>query len=164
MHSHPVLIHRFSASEHANEFHDAFSTEQSRPFGGFFEIRPHGHHASTAYPQIDTEQSQILALSVRHNDEESLLPRITIGRSRSNDLVIPYPQISKFHAYITEHPNGVYALHDAGATNGTFIADTRLIPHTPYPLPAHCEIRFGSHTFEFYTPQAFAETQTTSAL
>src|SRR5262245_53607445 len=40
--------------------------------------------------------------------------RISIGRSRSNDLVLLSPQVSKLHAHLLPGPDGSWDLRDAG--------------------------------------------------
>lgn len=44
--------------------------------------------------------------------------KLTIGRDESNDIVLSYPTVSKFHAYV-EHKNEKYYLVDNNSKNGT---------------------------------------------
>lgn len=44
--------------------------------------------------------------------------KLTIGRDASNDIVVPYPTVSKFHAYVV-HKNEKYYLVDNKSKNGT---------------------------------------------
>ena len=46
-------------------------------------------------------------------------PEVTIGRMPSNDLILDYPRISRWHARV-EHRRGKFVLIDASA-NGTFV-------------------------------------------
>ena len=46
--------------------------------------------------------------------------RLTIGRAGSNDIILPYPSVSKAHAYI-EHKGNNYYLTDNKSKNGTSI-------------------------------------------
>jgi pilus assembly protein CpaF len=46
--------------------------------------------------------------------------RVTIGRSRDNDLVLPSPAVSSRHARL-EHDDGSWVLRDLQSTNGTFL-------------------------------------------
>jgi pSer/pThr/pTyr-binding forkhead associated (FHA) protein len=48
-----------------------------------------------------------------------------VGRTANNDIVLPLPSISKFHAYFRLQPDRV-ELNDAGSSNGTFIGALRL--------------------------------------
>jgi transcriptional regulator with GAF, ATPase, and Fis domain len=53
-------------------------------------------------------------------------PRITIGRSAVNDLVLTDSSISGTHAEIVLGDTGVQ-LHDLGSTNGTFVGGIRIV-------------------------------------
>lgn len=48
-------------------------------------------------------------------------PRYTIGRQAGNDLQLPSPFVSKFHAEIRCDENGEFWIEDLKSTNGTFI-------------------------------------------
>jgi pSer/pThr/pTyr-binding forkhead associated (FHA) protein len=45
---------------------------------------------------------------------------VTIGRDLSNDIVIPDPEVSRFHARLRRGNNG-YSVEDMGSTNGTAV-------------------------------------------
>lgn len=51
----------------------------------------------------------------------------TIGRTPSNDIVIPQPQVSSRHALL-HHVNGKLFIEDAGSANGTFVRGQRITP------------------------------------
>ena len=68
--------------------------------------------------------------------------RLTIGRDPENDLVVPFPSISRRHAQIVCQA-GQYVLVDLGSSNGTFLAGQRIIPNTPQPLTPGAVIRIG---------------------
>ncbi|MGQ9474727.1 MAG: FhaA domain-containing protein [Actinomycetota bacterium] len=51
--------------------------------------------------------------------------RLSIGRSEENDLVLPDPRVSRFHAEIERAPQG-YVLRDLGSTNGTLVNGRRV--------------------------------------
>jgi hypothetical protein len=53
-------------------------------------------------------------------------PRFTIGRQAGNDLQLPSPFVSKFHAEIRRDENGAYWIEDLRSTNGTFIEKTEV--------------------------------------
>ncbi|MEI6045710.1 MAG: FHA domain-containing protein [Chloroflexota bacterium] len=58
---------------------------------------------------------------------------VRIGRDTSNDLVLPYPQVSAQHAQIIRQNNGTF-LHDLGSTNGTFVGDQRITKGRDVPI------------------------------
>ncbi len=53
-------------------------------------------------------------------------PRYTIGRQAENDLQLPSPFVSKFHAEIRCDENDEYWIEDLKSTNGTFIDKTEV--------------------------------------
>jgi hypothetical protein len=67
---------------------------------------------------------------------------ITVGRAKSNDVVIESPEVSKVHAWI--HPRGDgFTLSDNGSTNGTFVSSVRLLGKEEAGLQPGVAIRFG---------------------
>lgn len=68
---------------------------------------------------------------------------ITVGRTTNNDITLPSPQISKFHAYF-RLTAGRLELADAGSRNGTWVGVQRLAPKAPpVPVKSGDRIRFG---------------------
>jgi len=53
---------------------------------------------------------------------------ITVGRAPNNDIVLPYEEISKFHAFFVNRGRG-WLLADAQSRNGTFLRGVRLEPN-----------------------------------
>src|SRR5262245_33625424 len=73
---------------------------------------------------------------------------MTIGRSPDNQLVVNDLQASSHHAQI--YPGGQgYLLVDVGSTNGTFVNEQRLTPHSPRMLNAGDVIRIGNTSFSY---------------
>jgi pSer/pThr/pTyr-binding forkhead associated (FHA) protein len=72
---------------------------------------------------------------------------ITVGRTSNNDVVIPSPSVSRFHAYF-ELTSGRLAHVDAGSRVGTWVASKRLQPRdVPLPLASGDIVRFADETF-----------------
>jgi pSer/pThr/pTyr-binding forkhead associated (FHA) protein len=70
----------------------------------------------------------------------------TIGRRPSNHIVIPDPYVSGNHAILLVEPDMVN-IEDVGSTNGTFVDDTKLIPHVAAPLPIGVKVQIGQGTY-----------------
>ncbi|MCU0558632.1 MAG: FHA domain-containing protein [Desulfobacterales bacterium] len=80
----------------------------------------------------------------------------SIGRSDSNDLIIPDYAISKKHALI-EIRGGDYLLRDCGSTNGTTLNGERL-EGKPVRLHDGALISFARYEFSFLSPEALYAT------
>jgi DNA-binding response OmpR family regulator len=74
----------------------------------------------------------------------SLPDRITVGRTRENDVVIRHLHVSKLHAYFRTRAEGV-DLVDAGSRNGTWVSGQLLTANGPASpvLASGDEVRFG---------------------
>jgi pSer/pThr/pTyr-binding forkhead associated (FHA) protein len=68
--------------------------------------------------------------------------RVVLGRGSGCDVRLPDPSVTLRHASIRA-THGGYALVDEGSTNGTFVGDERLSPHTPRPLRHGEVLRLG---------------------
>ncbi len=84
--------------------------------------------------------------------------RVTVGRTRNNDVALPYPNVSKFHAYFTWSPDrSAYYLNDAGSTNGTFVEGSRVMPKQPLVVPDMATVAFGTYSLRFRTTEGLYE-------
>jgi hypothetical protein len=81
---------------------------------------------------------------------------VMLGRAPSNDIVVPYGDLSKLHAYFRRSPDGGWLVADAGSTNGTWLGSEPLAPNEPAPLGERSELAFGDSAFEFFTARGFA--------
>jgi pSer/pThr/pTyr-binding forkhead associated (FHA) protein/Mg-chelatase subunit ChlD len=85
--------------------------------------------------------------------------RTTIGRDARNDIAIPKPTISSFHATI-ECKNMVFYLEDQRSTNGTRLNDRKLAANMPVRLKGGDRITLAAFAFKFVLPDQipFGET------
>src|SRR5262249_21476264 len=90
---------------------------------------------------------------VRKRPNGAFPDRIGIGRT-GTDIVLAYPLISKYHAYIRRE-GALWLLSDAGSRNGTFLEQERLGPGDARPLRERCDLRLGPYGFRFFGPEAF---------
>ena len=70
----------------------------------------------------------------------------TIGRTAGNDLIVPDPTVSRFHARLVFH-NGQWYLEDLNSSNGAFVNGIRI--HRPAPLMEGDELRLGDELIGF---------------
>lgn len=80
--------------------------------------------------------------------------RITVGRTRTCDVYLPYPKVSKLHAYINQEGTCHY-LADAGSTNGTSHNGRKLEKDQQVELVDGSVLQFSTFQFIYYTPLAF---------
>jgi len=66
-------------------------------------------------------------------------PRVTVGRTPDNDVVIAQPQVSRHHLAL-ELRGGVWHAVDAGSTNGFFVGGQRV---RGYPISGPLTLRLG---------------------
>ncbi|HIJ84276.1 MAG: hypothetical protein HW380_923 [Magnetococcales bacterium] len=78
-------------------------------------------------------------------------PTLRIGRSESNDIIMPEGSISNQHATIEIPGPGHYRIHDLESTNGTFIND-RPTPAQGQDLLDGQRIKLGRFEFLFLFP------------
>lgn len=83
--------------------------------------------------------------------------RITLGRARGNDLVLPHGTISKVHAYFAFLNDGRATLTDAGSRNGTRLNGARLKPEHTATLEALDKLTFGSLSTTYYPARNFSD-------
>lgn len=72
-------------------------------------------------------------------------PVMTIGRAEANDLILPDPSVSRFHAEVEATEKG-YVLRDLSSTNGTFLNGVLIA--SEYLEPGD-RIRLGETEIEF---------------
>ncbi|MCS6830467.1 MAG: FHA domain-containing protein [bacterium] len=84
----------------------------------------------------------------------------TIGRRPSNHIVIADPYVSGNHAILLVEP-GAVNIEDVGSTNGTYVDDTKLIPHVAAPLPFGVKVQIGQGTYHLEAAETTAQTTET---
>lgn len=70
---------------------------------------------------------------------------VVIGRSRSTDVTLGHPLVSRHHCEVFE-ANGLLMVRDLGSLNGTFIGETR-IADKPVPVKSGELFTVGPVTF-----------------
>ena len=72
---------------------------------------------------------------------ENVYMNIKIGKAADNNHVIDDPQVSRYHAILTQEDNGDLLLEDIGSTNGTFVNDFQIVKKKVF---AGDKITFGT--------------------
>jgi FHA domain-containing protein len=85
-----------------------------------------------AAPSYEPLRLQVLPL-IKSAEPSPFSLMITFGRSPSCDLPVPFSDVSKLHGYFSRDGEG-WLITDAGSTNGTFLAGSRLKPRSPAPV------------------------------
>jgi len=73
---------------------------------------------------------------------------LTLGRVQDNQVVVNDSKASSHHAEIRSTVDG-YTITDLGSTNGTFVNEQQLAPHTPRALNNADIIRIGDTRFTY---------------
>ncbi len=74
--------------------------------------------------------------------------RISIGRSRTCDVVIRVAHVSKLHAHFLVDRNDTLRLVDQRSANGTFVSGRRISPAVPSPVTSGTRLSFGGFECE----------------
>jgi pSer/pThr/pTyr-binding forkhead associated (FHA) protein len=94
-------------------------------------------------PQSVAETIFVAALKTKA--ENGFPSFISIGRAPNNDVVIPHPSVSAFHAYIRT-PKERFLIQDGGSSNGTLCDGAAVATKTsgqPTELVPGMTLRFG---------------------
>jgi transcriptional regulator with GAF, ATPase, and Fis domain len=73
---------------------------------------------------------------------------LTLGRDRSNQVVVPDPAVSRKHCSVSEISSGVFEIADLDSHHGTFVNQTQVTRQT---LQHGDRIRIGRSEFAFLT-------------
>lgn len=85
---------------------------------------------------------------------------ISVGRAKSNDVIIEDESVSKFHAFFRRTDKGEFVLQDGGSKNGTAV-DNEEVPEKnkggPVVVESGMRIRFGSVEMTFLLAAEFVD-------
>jgi hypothetical protein len=138
---HPFLLELTTGAPHpAADFHTVHDVARSRIEA--LDDPEHGVSAESRVFGVRKFTSQFAA-------------KITVGRSKNNDVVVDDPRVSKLHAYVTV-ADGSHTLIDAESSNGTFHNGVRLPPLGRAVLANRHQVGFGGNArFVFVEPAHF---------
>lgn len=70
--------------------------------------------------------------------------RLSVGRTKENNLSIDDTSVSKHHATLMVNPQGKFLVADTGSTNGTFINGERIAYGRAFAVSPSDRVKFGS--------------------
>lgn len=90
--------------------------------------------------------------------------RLSVGRTKENNLTISDTSISKVHAALVLNSEKRLLVADTGSTNGTFINDERIAYGKAFPIETGTKVKFGTIEVIFeYVPKPAVATELLSA-
>lgn len=90
---------------------------------------------------------------LKKSESASFQRMITVGRTKNNDIVLPFSVVSKFHCHFGQVRDNWY-IEDSGSSNGTFIRARQIEANKRELLTGCIEISFGkSLSFLFLSPE-----------
>ena len=105
------------------------------------EEPPRRRRRVTVISQGQTEAQNLLRVESLGVEHKLTGDKISIGRSKDNDLVIEEETVSRKHAELSRYNEG-WLLNDLGSTNGTFYNGQRIT--SPILIHPGDKIRFGN--------------------
>ena len=151
---HPVLVHHFGRDADG-------AVERRGAAAGAAKFRtelpPGGGAANGAALAGDRTDLEAAVHPLKKRPGNAYPDTITVGRADSNDVVVPYDDLSKLHAYFTRSPGGALLVADAGSTNGTWVDGERLAANASRVLGERARLTLGDHELELLGPAALAD-------
>lgn len=103
-------------------------------------------------------QADFLVFPIRKSDRSRFSQFVTLGRIRTNDIVVPDVSVSKVHAFFTANPDGAMMVQDAGSSTGTYVDGKTVAAHgtgSAVPLTTGTQLRCGGINFTYMDGLAF---------
>jgi pSer/pThr/pTyr-binding forkhead associated (FHA) protein len=120
-----------------------FDLPRSRDTAGNTSADPPSAGYESVSLNVTLARTDLPRLAVTTPDDTWEVPlyddTIAIGRDLNADIVLPYAQVSRFHAQV-EYRNGRVTIRDRGSLNGTWLGNRRL---DEYQLSAGETVRIG---------------------
>jgi hypothetical protein len=112
-----------------------------------------GNLPTTAAAETSAPPMEGGALTVRYRlgndpvDRHFILQpgkRLSIGRTKENDIAIDHTSVSKLHASLLLNKDGKLVVADTGSTNGTYLNDERIAYGKAIEVFAGDRVKFGA--------------------
>lgn len=153
----PVLLHRWDRSADEGEVAaTAHVSVLDAPAKHFDMARAADPIHALGFASKGVASLDIVVFPIVKRTGAMLHDRVSVGRSRSADIHLPFRRISKFHAYFTSAPGGSRTmLTDAGSTNGTAVQGRKLPAGSPVEVPERGAIHLSHFLFVFLSAAGF---------
>jgi len=80
--------------------------------------------------------------------------RLSVGRTRDNDIAIDHTSVSKMHASLLLNSEGKLVIADTGSTNGTYLNDERIAYGKAIEIFEGDKVKFGAIDVDLTFTQA----------
>jgi hypothetical protein len=104
--------------------------------------RLHGNEPGLAERLMKARHFGVLL--AKRNKSAPFQERVSIGRTRSADILLRHESVSKLQAWFERNAEGALFITDAGSTNGTRVQARPLTPREPVQVNPGSVIHFGS--------------------
>jgi pSer/pThr/pTyr-binding forkhead associated (FHA) protein len=133
-------VHLVSAFDDKNEEGNVVDLPVTTPhFNIQEELKQIERAAAISYNAEFVLGGEISSVELEFRDEE----RLSVGRTKENDLPLNHTSVSKNHAALALGEADELILADTGSTNGTYINGERIAYGQAYPITEADEIAFG---------------------
>ena len=142
-HSHPVLLRRKdeTTSDPRNEYRSTLKMKVDME-----------NRQVRVEPLPPSPMDQVLVLC--KSERNSFANKILVGRTETNDVVIPHLAVSKHHAFFRRDQEAHrFTITDTGSTNGTKLNGQVIPAREPRYIGDGDLVAFGDVTFTFYSPE-----------
>lgn len=118
-----------------------------------FQTRVSAARKMDGTPAMLSDDASMYWVSSLTKEAENPWPeRISIGRARNSDVVLPDKSVRKLHCHDTWKATGGRLLTDTNSRNGTFVNDNRLAFNARHAIKVNDRLAFGSVQPTFITP------------
>lgn len=130
---------------------------------------PRNEYRSTLKMKIDMDNRQVRVeplppspldevLVLSKSEHNSFANKILVGRTETNDVVLPHLAVSKHHAFFRRDQDARrYTITDTGSTNGTKVNGQAIPARVPRYISDGDQVTLGDAVFTFYSPEGFYE-------
>ena len=88
---------------------------------------------------------------LRKKKSSAFADRITVGRSRTQDITLRHRSVSKHHTWFETDASGIHYVGDAGSTNGVQVGGGKIAVRELVEIPLGAEIVIGGVTMVIVT-------------